>query len=109
MYTNQEEGVAGTGILSLLMNFAVGGLAMMLISKYMPNPNAPKGERGYGKYILATIGAMLLWMLIMTLAATIPASINPPLPALAYIAIGIAGLLGKTFLKRKYRITGGLF
>lgn len=109
MLTNMEQGAAGTGVLSLIVNFAVGGLAMMVISKYMPNPNAPKGQRGYGKYILATIAAMLLWMLIMTLAATIPANINPSLPPVAYIVVGVAGLLGKTFLKRKYRITGGLF
>lgn len=110
LYTNPEQGTAGTGVISLIMNFLVGGLAMMIISKYMPNPNAPKGERGYGKYILSTVVAMLLWMLLMTLTNVyIPASINRALPALAYVIIGAVGMGVKILLKRKYRITGGLF
>lgn len=104
------EAQAGMGMISLILNYLVGGLAMLIISKYMPNPDAPKGKRGYGKYIGATTVAMLLWMLTMTLSTgLIPKSINAPLPGIAYLAIAAAGIGAKMYLKRKFRIVGGVF
>ncbi|APZ49593.1 hypothetical protein BW721_07935 [Jeotgalibaca sp. PTS2502] len=100
----------GMGIISLLINFIIGGLAMLIISKFTPNPDAPKGKRGYGKYILATTGAMLIWMLAMTLAtAFIPVSINRALPAVAYLIIAGVGFAAKIYFKKRLRITGGIF
>src|SRR5699024_8443848 len=95
----------GMGIISLLINFIIGGLAMLIISKFTPNPDAPKGKRGYGKYILATTGAMLIWMLAMTLAtAFIPVSINRALPAVAYLIIAGVGFAAKIYFKKRLRI-----
>lgn len=105
-----EAAQEGMGIISLILNFVVGGIAMLIISKYTPNPDAPKGQRGYGKYIGATTLAMVLWMLTMTLTMNlIPKSLNMPLPPVAYLIIAAVGIGAKMYLKRKFRITGGLF
>lgn len=109
LFTSKEQTETGMGIISLLVNFIVGGLAMLIISKYTPNPDAPKGKRGYGKYIAATTGAMLLWMLAMTVSTFIPTTINIALPAVAYLVIAAAGFGAKIYLKKRYRITGGIF
>lgn len=110
LLTSKQENALGMGIISLIMNYIVGGIAMLIISKYTPDPNAPKGKKGYGKYILATTLAMLLWMMTMTLTTgLIPISLNLPLPPYAYIAIGAIGFAAKIYLKKRYRITGSIF
>lgn len=109
LLTNSGEDVAGMGLITLIMNFIVGGIAMLIISKYTPNPDAPKGEKGFGKYIFATTAAMLLWMLIMTASMMlIPASVNIALSAWAYIAIAAVGFAAKVYMKKKYHIVGGI-
>ena len=109
LLTNSGEDVIGMGLISLILNFVVGGIAMLVISKYTPNPDAPKGEKGFGKYIFATTGAMLLWMLIMTVSMMlIPASINIALPAWIYLGIAGIGFAAKVYLKKKYHIMGGI-
>ena len=110
LLTSKQPDTLGMGIISLIMNYVVGGIAMLIISKYTPDPNAPKGKKGYGKYILATTLAMLLWMMTMTLTTgLIPLSINIPLPPVAYIVIGVIGFAAKIFLKKRYQITGSIF
>lgn len=100
----------GMGIISLILNFVVGGFAMLQISKNMPKPDAPKGQKGYLKYFGTTTIVMILWVLVMVLSTTlIPASINRPLPAVAYLVIAAAGIGAKMFFKRKYNIVGGIF
>ena len=109
LLTNSGEDVAGMGLITLIMNFIVGGIAMLIISKYTPNPDAPKGEKGFGKYIFATTAAMLLWMLIMTASMMlIPVSVNIALSAWVYIAIAAIGFAAKVYLKKKYHIVGGI-
>ncbi len=109
MYTGSEEGQV-MGIVSLLVNYVIGGISMLIISNYSPKLDAPKGQRGYGKYIGATAIAMVLWMLMLTLTtALVPISINRPLAAEYYIAIGIIGIAAKFFLKKKLNIVGGVF
>jgi uncharacterized membrane-anchored protein len=104
-----KGGAVGMGLISLILNFIIGGLAMLVISKFSPNPDAPKGKKGFGKYIFATTGSMLAWMLIMTVSMTfLPASINFELPAFAYIAVAVVGFVAKVFLKKKYHIVGGI-
>jgi uncharacterized membrane-anchored protein len=109
LLTNSGEDVIGMGLISLILNFIVGGIAMLIISKYTPNPDAPKGEKGFGKYIFATTAAMLLWMLIMTVSMMlIPATINIALPAWVYLGIAGVGFGAKVYLKKKYHIVGGI-
>ena len=109
MYTSSEEGQV-MGIVSLIVNYVIGGIAMLIISNYTPNLDAPKGERGYGKYIGATALAMVLWRTVLTLTtALIPISINRPMAAEFYLLIGGIGLAAKLFLKKRLNIVGGVF
>lgn len=110
LLTSKQENALGMGIISLIVNYIVGGIAMLIISKYTPDNNAPKGKKGYGKYILATTLAMLLWMMTMTLTTgLIPISINIPLSPYIYIVIGAIGFAAKMYVKKRYRITGSIF
>lgn len=109
MFTS-GSGQPGMGLISLILNFIAGGLAMLVISKYQPDQTAPKGKKGFGKYIIATTAAMLFWMLAMTvIMVVVPESINISMPPAVYLAIGIAGLAAKFYFKKKLHITGGLF
>ena len=110
LLTNSGEDVVGMGLISLILNFIVGGIAMLIISKYTPNPDAPKGEKGFGKYIFATTAAMLLWMLIMTVSMMlIPASNQ-----YRFACMGVPWNRGcrfwlrKYIMKKKYHIVGGI-
>lgn len=110
LLTAGENAQEGMGIVSLILNFVAGGLSMLVISKYQPNPNAPKGQRGFGKYIAVTTIAMLFWMLAMTATmAWVPANINISLSAPTYLIIGGLAFALKYYLKKKFTITGGLF
>lgn len=109
LLTTKQENAVGMGIISLIVNYVAAGAAMLIISKYTPNPDAQKGQKGYGKYIGATTVAMLLWFIAMMLPQLLPATINLPLPSVAYLVIAAAGIGAKIYLKKKYRITGGLF
>lgn len=110
LLTSGGVATPGMGIISLILNFIAGGLSMLVISKFQPDQSAPKGKKGYGKYVAATTGAMLFWMLTMTATmALVPPSINASLPAPVYIIIGGLGFALKYYLKKKLMITGGLF
>ncbi|WP_025728483.1 DUF1129 domain-containing protein [Atopobacter phocae] len=100
----------GMGLLSLIINYILGGLMMMVLIKYAPNLDAPKGQRGIPQYIIASFITMGLWIsFISVFQAAIPATINPTLPAVGYIIIAAASLAGKYFFKRHYNVTGGAF
>lgn len=110
LLSENAQNQPGVGLISLILNFVVGGFAMLIISKNAPKPDAPKGQRGYGKYIGAVTVAMIMWMATMTLSqAFLPAAINPMLPPMVYLIIAGVALAAKFYLKRKYRITGGIF
>ncbi len=98
------------GLVSLIVNYLVGGLITLWIANSMPQPDAPKGQRGILKYFLVSFGGMGLWFFSITLSqAFLPPIINPPLPGMAYIVIAAITLLLKIFLKRRWKIVGGLF
>ena len=98
------------GLVSLIVNYLVGGLITLWIANSMPQPDAPKGQRGILKYFLVSFGGMALWFFSITLSqAFLPKVINPPLPGMAYIVIAAITLLLKIFLKRRWKIVGGLF
>lgn len=94
------------GAATLLINFLLAGLAMLVIGKYAPQPGQ-KG--GFGKYIVASTLTMLVWMLFFTLGATIiPPALNPIVPPMVSIGIGILALVGKYFFKRAFNVQGTL-
>lgn len=98
------------GLITLIINYIIAGFATTIMAKYLPDMDVPRKERGYLKYTLASVGAMLVW--IMGVSASIlllPPAINPIFPPMFYIVLGLAGLAGRYILRQRYRIEGGLF
>ena len=105
LFTNTEA-QNPMGIVTLLVNFLLAGVAILVIGNYAPVPGQ-KG--GFLKYILASVLTMVVWMLAFSfIAALIPPSINPPLSPAASIIIGIIALVAKYFFKRSFNVQGSL-
>ncbi len=94
------------GAATLFFNFVLAGVAMLVIGKYSPQPGQ-KG--GFGKYIAASTLTMLVWMLFFTVGSTfIPDSLNPIIPPMVSIGMGVAALVAKYFFKRAFDVRGSL-
>lgn len=107
-FTGNEE--AGLDLMTLILNFLLGGFAMTVITKYAPVPGQ-KG--GFLKYIGATTVAMLAWISLMMLGAyaaenILPAAINPHVPGLYTLILGVLAIGAKWYLKRELNIKGTL-
>lgn len=97
---------AGLGLITMIMNFLLGGLAVMIITKYAPQPGV-KG--GFMKYILATTLTMLVWIMLMAFGtALIPQALNPIIPGSITLVIGVLSFAAKWYLKKKLNIQGTL-
>lgn len=98
------------GLLTLIINYIVAGYAMMMTAKHLPNPNGPKGKKGYGKYFLVSISSMLVWFAAISLSGNLlPQSLNPILPPALYIMIGGFTFALRFYLKKKLNIRGTVF
>jgi uncharacterized membrane-anchored protein len=106
---NNVEGSSTLGIITTLLNFIVGGLVILWISKNMPDRKNPK-KGGMFRYILISTIGMLSLMVVMTGSMmVVPSFINIPLNAVGNIIVGILAFVAKYFAKRKLNIRGGLF
>ncbi|MER2063280.1 MAG: DUF1129 family protein, partial [Alkalibacterium sp.] len=65
-FTGNEE--AGLGLMTLILNFILGGFAVMIITKYAP---APGVKGGFLKYVLATTLTMVVWIVLMALGTAL--------------------------------------
>ncbi|SDK53926.1 DUF1129 domain-containing protein [Alkalibacterium thalassium] len=100
---NQE---AGLGLITMILNFLLGGLAVMVITKYAPQPGV-KG--GFIKYIVATTITMLTWIILMAFGtAMLPQALNPMIPGSITLVIGVVAFAAKWYLKKKLNIQGTL-
>lgn len=98
------------GLITLIINYILAGFATTIMAKYLPNMDAPRKERGYLKYTLASVSAMLVWILVVSASILfLPPMINPTFPPMTYIVLGLLGLAGRYALKQRYHIEGGLF
>lgn len=94
-------------LVQLIMNFALGGFVAMALNKYKPKPGKTEGML---KYTAVTIVSIFSFVLLMGLAQfLVPSIINPQLPPLMVMAIGVIGLLLKWYLKKELNIKGTLF
>ncbi len=97
---------AGLGLITMILNFLLGGLAVMVITKYAPQPGV-KG--GFLKYIVATTVTMLIWILLMAFGTQLlPDVLNPIIPGPYTLAIGVIAFGAKWYLKKKLNIQGTL-
>lgn len=95
------------GLVQIILNFLLGGLAMLVLTKYSPKPGKTKGML---KYILATVSVMFFWILMITLTLTaLPDAFNPAVPGQIIIGIGVISLVVKWYVKKKLNIQGTLF
>lgn len=97
---------AGLGLITMILNFLLGGLAVMVITKYAPQPGV-KG--GFIKYIVATTLTMFVWIFLMAFGtALIPPALNPLIPGSVTLVIGALSFAAKWYLKKKLNIQGTL-
>ncbi|MCQ9210792.1 DUF1129 domain-containing protein [Granulicatella seriolae] len=108
-YLNPAQ-AQGMGIVTLIINFIIGGGILLLLSKYMPDYSKPKGQRGYWRYFGVSIAAMLVWLIVVIGSQTaVPANINISLASPVYLVIGAASFGLRWYLRRTLNITGTLF
>ncbi len=106
MFLNSNQ-VASMGLVSLLINFIVGGVMLLILTKVLPDFSKPKGQRGYMKYLGVSTLLMLVWiMVIMGSQMIMPKSINIMLSPIAYLIIGIVSLVGKWYFKKTFNVRG---
>ena len=109
LFNNVEETASSLGLITTLLNFIVGGLVILWISKNMPDRKQPK-KGGMFRYILVSTIGMLSLMVVMTGSMmVIPSAVNVPINAIGNIVIGVLAFVAKYFAKRKLNIRGGLF
>lgn len=112
-YLGSREGAQPAflmGIVTLIVNYLAAGYSMLRTAKVLPDPDAPKGEKGYGKYFLVSTLTMILWVAaVMLTQILLPSAINPLLPPIAYIIIAVLTFGARYLVKRQYNIKGGLF
>ncbi|WP_051237768.1 DUF1129 domain-containing protein [Lacticigenium naphthae] len=96
----------GMGLITLLLNFLIGGGVVLAITKNAPVP----GEKGgLIRYLLVSIASMFVWIILMTLtSALIPPTINVFLPGTVTLIIGAIAFGLKFYLKKKLNIKGTL-
>ncbi|XJS10707.1 DUF1129 domain-containing protein [Aerococcaceae bacterium WGS1372] len=109
---NAEEGAstAFMGLTTLIINYLVAGVAMLITSKVMPDLDAPKGERRLWRYFGVSILAMFGWFLIVSMSAVlIPSVLNPTFTPMTYMIIAAVTFGARYLFKRHYNIQGGVF
>lgn len=109
---NAEAGAstAFMGLATLIVNYLVAGVAMLITSKVMPDLDAPKGERRLWRYFGVSILAMFGWFLIVSMSAVIiPSFLNPTFAPMTYMLIAAATFGARFLFKRHYNIQGGVF
>lgn len=103
-WNNPENSI---GLLQFLMNFILGGVSIVVLTKYMPKPGETKG---FLKYMGATVVVILFWVLFLAVVLTaLPNALNPALPAIVVLVLSSLSLLGRWFFKRKYNVKGSFF
>lgn len=103
-WNNPENSI---GLLQFLMNFILGGVSIVVLTKYMPKPGETKG---FLKYMVATVVVILFWVLFLSVVLTVlPNLLNPALPAVVVLGLSALSLLGRWFFKRKYNVKGSFF
>lgn len=109
---NAEEGAATAfmGLTTLIINYLVAGVAMLITSKVMPDLDAPKGERKLWRYFGVSILAMFGWFLIVSMSAVLlPSVLNPTFTPMTYMIIAAITFGARFLFKRHFKVQGGVF
>lgn len=105
-----NSATTSSGLFSLLALGFGGGAAMYATYHFIyRHAGKPKSERpGLGKTILVLGLAMLGWILLYTATAFLPAVLNPQLPPIIMLIIGLASFVGRYFLQKKFNILSAM-
>ena len=98
-----EEAGMQIGLVQVLLNFFLGGLAVMLLTRFVPKAGETKGLL---KYALATLVIVVGWVMLTTAIIIILEPIDVGLPGLLVMVIGGLSLLAKWYFKKKLGIRG---
>lgn len=91
----------------VIINFLLGGLAIMMLTRYAPRKGETKGLLKYG---IATVVIVISWAILTSLLlAIIPNAINPIIPGAVVMVIGALALVGKWQFKKRLDVKGTLF
>ena len=105
-----NSATTSSGLFSLLALGFGGGAAMYATYHFIYRfAGKPKSERpGWKKTFLVLGLAMLGWVLLYTATAFLPAVLNPQLPPIVMLIIGVVSLVGRYFLQKKYNILNAM-
>lgn len=107
---NPKNQAVNMGIITVIVNYLAAGIASFAITKNLPNPQAPKGERGYVKYIIFSIAGMLIWYLLIGVSQSLlPESINSLMSPQVYLVIGALTFALRFYLRRRFNIKKSIF
>lgn len=99
------------GIVSLVLNFLIGGFVGLLMTKNAPNKEekGKESKDARGRYLMVSTMAMLVWVVIMmAVILVVPPTINFLLPAELIFGVGVVAILLKFVLKKVLNIRGTL-
>lgn len=105
-FTAMRSMGAQVGIIQVILNFILGGLAIMLLTRFVPKPGQKKGLL---KYAGATMVVIVSWTLLMAMLITVLRPLNLIIPGALVLIIGLAGIAAKWYFKKKFDIKGTLF
>ena len=96
------------GLITIIINYLVAGVAMLFTSRALPNFDAEnKKDRGILRYFLVST---LAWFFVVTLSGILlPSWMNPTLAPEVYLLIGVITIVARYFVKRHYNIKGSVF
>ncbi|VDG20306.1 DUF1129 domain-containing protein [Lactiplantibacillus mudanjiangensis] len=105
-----SEQAGAQGITAILITSAVGGLGVAKLFDFLqPASKDKKKQVPTWRKILWSVLAIVAWMMIFTLAAALPTTINPALSAIWYLIIAAIVFVARLWLKRRFKITTSLF
>lgn len=97
------------GILSLLLNYVISGIVMLLLSKaanrYQKSMQERRGK-AFFRYMIDTFSGMILWIGGVFAISALPEFMNPKIPQIACIVIGLATFALRFYLKKRLNIRG---
>lgn len=100
------------GLVTLILASMAGGYVFYVMYKYIyryDRPGADRSKRpGWVKTGFIMLAAMLLWLIVFTGSALLPAIVNPVLDPTIVIIIGGAALGVRYLLKKKFNMRSSL-
>lgn len=95
------------GITGILISAAIAGLGIPVVTMMF----TPEVKHKYSVWIriILVILFLIVWMGIFTVSSILPPIMNPVLNPIVYIVLGVLSGLASFYIKRRFRITGGVF